>query len=86
MLGKHKRDEAVARPPIPLRQRIIDFRNELSEFIDARVRDIKLGQPGLPEVSIRQMLIGNSNCACLCALKVLGDIERENEIAARQSA
>jgi len=87
MLARNKqKGEAVAtRPPIPLQQRIVDFRNELSEFIDARVRDIKLGQPGLPEVSIRQMLVGNSNCACLSALKVLGDIERENEIAARQS-
>jgi hypothetical protein len=83
MFGKRKVEEVA--PPVPLHIRIGQFRDELSDFIDDRVRQIKLGQPGLPEVSIRQMLIGNSNCMCLSALKVLGDIEKDKEIASRQS-
>jgi hypothetical protein len=79
MLARRKEAETVARPS--LADRIAQFRAELSDLVDDRVRAIKKGQPGLPEVSIRQMLIGNSNCMCISALKVLGDIERDEKIA-----
>jgi len=83
MLGKKHKVEEVA-PTAPLQRRIETFRAELEAFIDDRVKQLR--QPGLPDVTIRQMLTGNSNCSCATVLKLLGDIERDREIAARQSA
>jgi hypothetical protein len=85
MLGKKPKVDGGESPPKPLHQRIEQFRAELADFIDDRVRRLKKSYPGLPEVTIRQTLVGNSNCECLNALKVLRDIEEEIEIAARQS-
>jgi hypothetical protein len=64
----------------------INRARDLSEqYIQARVDEIKASQAGrdMPRIAIKLDVRRHSNCSCATARRVMEEIERDRQIAAR---
>jgi len=82
---KKPKVEAPAAAPLTLQDRVGAFKQEIEAFIHDRALKLQRGT-GLPLEVVKQTMTGGAHCVCNAALRVASDIEKERDLAARQSA